>query len=177
MLSARLCPGLCARTVGEPRGGIRAVSVPDRAWALCTLERPDYADAFVVELADPLARTARRWMSAIFDDAPQQLRLSLWLAWRALGLRLGSPFSGSGPLGWEVETASPDVVLMSARSRIGMPAQLLLHRQSNSLLLDTFIQQETAIARAIWTATEPTHRRAVPIVLADFQRRVSSTTR
>jgi hypothetical protein len=70
-------------------------------------------------------------------------------------------------LGWEVRRNSPDLVLLGARSRIGMPAELAFERRHHSLLFATFVRHDNAIARAVWAATEPVH---VPIVRRVLER-------
>jgi hypothetical protein len=68
-------------------------------------------------------------------------------------------------LGWEVRRSTPDVVLLGARSRLGLPAELLFERQQQRLLFATFVQHENCIARAMWAAVEPVHRPIVRDVL------------
>ena len=104
--------------------------------------------AFVVDIADPTERTATQWVRAIFNDAPQTLRLRLWTVWIMLGFRLGSPFSRTRVLGWELERVTPDGIVLAARPHIGMPAQLLC------------------------AGIEPTHGLTVPMVLKEFRRRM-----
>jgi hypothetical protein len=161
--------------VGDRRdhdGGVRQLEVPRSARELSTLAHIDYADAFLIDIRDPKARTAEHWAREIFDDPPSTLRLRMWSAWTMmLGLRLGSPFSKRFVLGWEVRRSTPDHVLLGAGSRIGMPAQLLVKREEHALLFDTFVQKDNAIARAMWASIEPTHQWFVPTLLRQFRRR------
>jgi hypothetical protein len=161
---------------GDPRrcaqGGVRQINVPPAARDLSTLRRIDYADAFLVKVDDPKQRTAEQWARSILDDAPPNLYLTLWGAWIMLGLRLASPFSKRHVLGWEVRDTAADHVLLGARSRIGMPAELLVTRRADALLFDTFVQQGNPLARAVWAATKPTHHRVLPALLRQFRKRL-----
>jgi hypothetical protein len=150
---------------------VRAVPVPGAARALSSLEHIDYADAFLVDIQRPGRRTAEQWVRAIFDESANTLRLRLWSGWMVIGLRLAPPFATGHVLGWEIRRSTPESVLLGARSRIGMPAELLVSRQGEGLLFDTFVQQNNRIARAVWSAIEPTHRSVVPALLRQFMRR------
>lgn len=150
------------------------IEVPPAARRLSTLKRLDYADAFLVEVADVESKAPEEWMRRIFDDAPTQLRLRLWSAWIALGLKLGSPNSSTYVLGWSIRASTSAHVLLGASSRIGMPAELLLTHRRRGLLFDTFVQQDNLIARAVWRRTEPAHTRTVPAVLEQFARRLQA---
>jgi hypothetical protein len=149
----------------------RQVAVPPDARAFSTLAHIDYEDAFVVDTAEARERTAEEWARAILDDAPVGLRATLWPAWSVLGLRLGSPRSRRSVLGWEIRRSTPDVALLGARSRIGMPAELLVRRQAPGLLFATFVQKQTPVARAVWAAIDRLHRPIVRLVLGQAIRR------
>ena len=161
--------------VGDPantRGGVRKIEVPPEARELGTLEHLDYEDAYLVNVGNADARTAQQWARAIFDDAPNSARLRLWSAWIMLGLRLASPRSSRHVLGWEIRKNTPDFVLLGARSRIGMPAELLIKRQADAVLFDTFVQQRNPLARRVWAGIDPVHRAVVPSILRQLGRRV-----
>ena len=91
-----------------------------------------------------------------------------------LGLRLGSPLAKPLVLGWEVVQSTPNHALLGARSRIGMPAQLLVKREKGALLFDTFVQQSNPVARAMWASIELAHERFVPSLLTQFRRRTGA---
>jgi hypothetical protein len=136
---------------------VRQVPVPSEARARSTLSHIDYADAFVVDNEEGGERTAEEWLRAILEQAPLAVRGQLLSGWASLGLKLGR----GGVLGWPVRRSTPDVVLLGAGSRIGMPAELLLERRRGALLFCTFVQHDNAVARAAWAGVEPVH---VPIV-------------
>jgi hypothetical protein len=148
-------------TTAAPAGSVHKVAVPAAARARSTLAHVDYADAFVVDIGAAQDRTAEGWARAIVEGAPPSVQRKLRWGWAALGLKLGPTLSDRFVLGWEMRRNSPDLVLLGAGSRIGMPAELLLERRQRSLLFATFVQHDNAIARAVWAATEPVH---VPVV-------------
>jgi hypothetical protein len=148
-------------------GRVRQVAVPPAARARSTLAHVDYADAFVLDLRAAPICTAEEWARATVEGAPASVQRQLRWGWTALGLELGPTGSDRFVLGWEVRRNSPDLVLLGAGSRIGMPAELLFERRQHSLLFATFVQHDNAIARAVWAATEPVH---VPIVRRVLER-------
>jgi hypothetical protein len=144
---------------------VRQIEPPPAARALSTLPKVDYEDAFLVEIDAAQERTAEQWARAILEDAPIIMRGALWSAWSALGLRLGSPLSERFVLGWEVRRSTPDFVVLGAHSRIGMPAELLVKREQQTLLFSTLVRQGNPIARAVWAGIERGHLPVVRHVL------------
>ena len=65
-------------------------------------------------------------------------------------------------LGWPVRRAEPDFVLLGAQSRTGMPAELLIKREKDSVLLATLIQQKGPVMKRVWSLVEGPHQRIVP---------------
>jgi hypothetical protein len=151
--------------------------VPPAARRLSTLPAIDYEDAFLVDVGEIRHRTAEQWVRAIFDGAPMTMRATLWCAWSTLGLRLASPRSARHVLGWEVRRSTADHVLLGAGSRIGMPAELLLKRERDSLLFSTLVRHENPVARAVWGAIQPGHRPVVRYVLEQARRRLRAGER
>ncbi len=161
----------------ERIGGVRKIEVPPAARRLSTLDGIDHEDAYLVRVGRSTDRTAEQWARAIFDDAPSPLRLRLWSGWIMLGLRLAAPGSPGHILGWEIRKNTADFILLGARSRVGMPAELLIKRQGDAVLFDTFVQQQNPRARAVWAGIHPTHRLVVPSILEQFDRRVRRQVR
>ena len=157
--------------IGLPRrtssvaDSVRQVAVPPSARALSTLTRIDYEDAFLVETGPTAEQTGEQWARAIMEDAPAIMRTALPWGWFALGLKLGSTRSERLVLGWEVRRSAPDLALLGAGSRLGLPAELLFERRREALLCATFVQQDNRIARAVWAAVAPVHRPVVRYVL------------
>jgi hypothetical protein len=132
---------------------VRQVAVPAAVRALSTLDRVDYADAFRVELEDVGSRTAEEWARAVLEDAPLAVRGQLLSGWSSLGLKVGR----GSVLGWHVRSSTPDVLLLGAGSRIGMPGELLFKRERHGLLFATFVRQGNPVARALWGRVERVH--------------------
>jgi hypothetical protein len=156
--------GLLRRPPSLPRR-VRQVAVPPAARARCTLAGVDYADAFLVDVGAVGDRTAEQWARTVLEGAPAIMRAALLRGWSTLGLQLGSPRLDGSVLGWEVRRSSPDVALLGAASRLGMPAELLFERQPQRLLFATFVRQENGVARATWAGVEPVHRPIVRLLL------------
>ena len=144
---------------------VRQVSLPPAARAATTLDRVDYADAFVLTTGPASGRTAEEWARAMLEGAPAAVRDSLRRGWFALGLRLGPTGSERFVLGWELRRSTPDMALLGARSRIGMPAELLFERRDGDLLFATLVQHRNPLVRAVWAAVEPLHVQVVRRVL------------
>jgi hypothetical protein len=150
---------------------VRQGALPPDARALSTLSRVDYSDAFFVRTGSVQERTAEQWARVILEDAPMAVRKSLLSGWLTIGLKLDRSRSGHSVLGWEVRGSAADFVLLSADSRVGMPAQLLVARRPGELLFATFVQLGNLIARTMWAAIEPAHVRIVHDILEQASQR------
>ena len=136
---------------------VRQVPVPSEARALSTLPTIDYADAFVVEPGLRNGRTPEEWLRVMLEGSPVTTRKALRWAWLGLGLRLGPEDDDELVFGWKLRRSAPDHALLGASSRIGMPAELLLLRRTDTLLFDTFVGHESTAARVVWAGIEPGH--------------------
>jgi hypothetical protein len=157
------------------RGGtVRQIPVPPAARELSTLASIDYEDAFVLDTGSARERTAEEWARAILEGAPAATRTALRSGWSTIGLKLDDAPADRSVLGWEIRRSTPDVVLLDAGSRIGMPGQLLFKREEGALLFATFVQQQNPVARAVWAGVEPVHvpivRRLLQSVILDFRK-------
>jgi hypothetical protein len=153
----------------QPR--VRQVSPLPANQTVSTLGRIDYEDAFVVDVGPTHTRRAEQWLRVILVDAPPTVRLRLLAGWSMIGLKLGLAGSSRTMLGWTIRAAGADFVLLGVESRIGMPGELLLRREEHQLLFATFVRQDNALARAVWSAVEPGHVRTVRSLLEHASRR------
>lgn len=158
------------RTIGRiwrDEKTVSQIEPPQDARALCTLPRIDYADAFLVQTDSPSNWTAERWAMAILEQAPAAMRARLISGWAVLGLKLetGAESDSATVLGWPVRRNTPDVVLLGADSRIGMPAQLLVLLRPGGVLFATFLHHQSGVTRPLWAAIERTHLRVVAELL------------
>ncbi|MDT5151775.1 MAG: hypothetical protein QOI01_3508 [Mycobacterium sp.] len=151
----------------QDRVVVTQIDVPVDVRGLSTLPRIDYADAFLVRTGSSPEWSAERWARAILEDAPAPMQSRLLSGWKMLGLKVGSNAGvGSGAvLGWSVRRSTPEVVLLAADSRIGMPGQLLIMIRPEGLLFATFLQHRTVATRAVWAAVERTHVEVVHTLL------------
>jgi hypothetical protein len=121
--------------------------------------RPDYADAFAVELPRPDDTPPERWLGATLGQLPPVV---VWIT-----SRLGFSDETSGPLdGWEVRTNGPDVVHLVA----DLP---LLHvdfigrntSPTRRTLTTLLTYRRPWLARLVWLFVGPAHRRTARWVL------------
>jgi hypothetical protein len=142
----------------EAVGRVRQVTLPLAARALSTLSRVDSEDAFLVETGPAQDRTRGQWARAILEGAPISTRNALSRGWPALGLRLGSTQSDRSVPGWEAWRSTPDVALLGASGRLGLPGELLFENLQHTLLFATLVRLENRIACALWARIAPRHR-------------------
>lgn len=140
-------------------GEVHPVAVPPATRVLSTLRHVDYEDAFSLETSRAESQTAEQWIRVILGDAPARTRKALRRGWFALGLRLGSTQDDRLVLGWEVPRSSPDFALLGASSRLGLDGRVFLKRQRHSLIFGTLLWFKNPLARALWAAVAPAHRR------------------
>lgn len=154
-------------TRGRASGEVREVALPPEALALATLARVDYTDSFRLELPRVRELTGEEWARAILEDAPPATRTMLRRGWFALGVQLGSTEDDRLVLGWPVRWSSPDHVLLGARSRLGIEAEVLVRRERSAVVVATFMQLKNPAARAVWTGFAPKHRRVLHHLLEE----------
>ncbi|KUI47658.1 hypothetical protein AU198_23970 [Mycobacterium sp. GA-1199] len=135
-----------------------------------TLGRIDYTDAFEVGIEHPLQRSAEEWLRTILEGAPLHTRIRLLAAWSAIGLKLRTPGSAGSILGWEIRKRDAGFVMVGARSRIGMPGELVLRRENDGLLFATFVRHDNLIARRLWATIETSHVQTVRSLLERARR-------
>jgi hypothetical protein len=149
----------------ERREPVHRVTVPSTAEAHSTLDRVDYADAFLVDVGQARDQTCEQWARAVMEGAPPRTRQRLSRGWFTLGLRLGSVHADQFVLGWEIRRNTPDLVLLGANGRLGFSGELLFERQRHMLLFATFVQLDNCVARAAWAGIASHHRRVVQHLL------------
>ena len=150
---------------------VHQLDVPRSVLALSTLTRIDYADAFLVELG-PVHHTAEQCARETLEGAAPVIRAQLLSGWKSIGLKIGTGPSERSMLGWNVRQSTPELILLGAESRIGMPGELLFLREGDTLLFATFVCQSNLLARAVWAMIEPAHVRMVRQILDQAGRRL-----
>jgi hypothetical protein len=150
---------------GSSQRAATKVEVSDSSRALDTLTAPDYEISFELSIGPADVRTAEGWARACFERASRPVRWFLVGGWRfGLGLKLGPRPSTSHVLGWRIETSSPEVVILEARSRL-MTAHNLLEVHDDRVVVTTFVRYEKRAARWLWLAASQLHRLIVPRLL------------
>ena len=144
---------------------VHKVPLPAAAHAVSTLSSIDYHDAFRVDIGGD-RRTAEQWARMVLEDAPLRARSAMVTSWTAIGLRLHF-FGGSDRfvLGWEIRRRSRDVLLLGASSLIGMPAELVVRRENQTLLFATLVEKRTPLASLVWASIEAMHQSFVPALI------------
>lgn len=157
----------------------RVIDVPPDARALSTLARIDYANAVLADIdtVDDAARrrTGEQWARAVLEDAPPDTRSELTQGWSRLGIHLGPARSDEHVLGWSVRRSTPDYALIAAGASGGLRGELLIERRQGSLLFASFIQQDSAEARALWAAVEHMHTPVMCRLVADAITRATTS--
>jgi len=144
---------------------VRQVPLPPEMRALSTLPQIDYSDVFLAETDRAQDFTAEEWLRKILESAPAKFKVAAPTTWFSLGLKHGLPWSDRTILGWPVRQRDPNFIRVGAESRTGMPAELLLKRNADSIILATLIQHRSPVMKRVWSAVAPHHRRVVPQLL------------
>ena len=148
---------------------VRARRIPlDGAEAPAGREAPDYADAFEVPLRESDSRSPEAFARAALEDAPWLVREAVWVAHRyVLRLRLAPRSSPAHLRGWTIVTSKPDVMQLEAISPL-LGRGVIVGRRPDPTraVLTTYIFfTRPAVARVLWAAIGPLHRRVAPFLL------------
>ena len=154
---------------------VREIALPRAARALTTLPQLDYHDTFVFDLPRTEDRTAEQWARAMLEGASDATRAGLRAGWLALGLKLGPEEAKDRVLGWEVRRSTPEVLILSGESHLGMRGELLFQRRKRTLLFATFLVHTNDVARTVWAGAAPMHRKIVRRLLEQAVRRAGDT--
>ena len=149
------------------RGVVGVREVAESVRTLVALPRVDYADRFV--LATDVDATPEQWARAMFGDVPS---VAEWWIWRGvLGLRLSRGRSPVTVGGWRVGARSEDWIRLEAASR-SLRAEMLVQTAAGQVSWTTSLHHDRRVARVVWPPLSAVHRRLVPRVLRDAERRL-----
>lgn len=131
-------------------------------------EAGDYEVAFEIPRPEGRRRSAEQWARSMFEEAPLALRWFLIVGWIALTcrLRLRPRRSPTRVLGWEIESHSPDTVVLVVHAWVGITSRLVVSVDAGSVTLASFVHCTRPAARAVWAAAIPLHERVLPYLLA-----------
>jgi hypothetical protein len=128
-----------------------------------TLAGADYASGFETARAATDTRSPEQWARATWEGAPRGVRGFLVTGWKlGLGLRLGS--GSDHVLGWTVVTATPETIVLEARSGL-LTAHNMVRVEDTRVLWTTFVRYEKPSARLLWRAAAPVHHLTLPYLL------------
>ncbi|WP_100499961.1 DUF2867 domain-containing protein [Geodermatophilus chilensis] len=148
------------RTVGT-------CEVPASVRALSSLPDIDYADRFV--LATDAEATPEQWARAMFGDVPSSAE---WVIWRGLlGLRLSRGRSPATVGGWRVGGRGEDWIRLEAASWF-LSADMLVQTAEGRVSWTTCLHHDRRVGQVVWPPLSAVHRRLVPRVLRDAERRI-----
>jgi hypothetical protein len=148
-------------------GVVGVHEIPGSVRTLSSLPRIDYADRFA--LSTDAAATPEQWARAMFGDAPG---VAEWFIWRGvLGLRLRRGRSPATVAGWRIGGRGEDWIrLETASSSLG--ADLIVQTEEGRVSLTTCLDQGRRRDELVWHRLSAVHRRLVPRVLRDAERRI-----
>jgi hypothetical protein len=137
-------------------------------------EECDYEAAFALDLPESRTVSAEQWARSIFEGAPLAVRWFLIGGWTAITCRLRPRRSPSRVLGWQIENASPDVVVMTVQAWVGLTSHLVVSVDAGLVAVASFVRYSgpgAPVARTVWAATIPLHERMLPYLLTGAMRR------
>jgi hypothetical protein len=141
--------------------------VPEDVRTLGSLPRIDYADRFV--LATDVDATPEQWARAMFGDVAS---VAEWCIWRGvLGLRLSRGRSPVTIGGWRVGARGEDRIRLEAASWY-LSAEMLVQTAAGRVSWTTSLHLDRRVGRVVWPPLSAVHRRLVPRVLRDAERRI-----
>ncbi|MDQ2726797.1 MAG: hypothetical protein M3Y91_02795 [Actinomycetota bacterium] len=133
-----------------------------------------YEAAFSIERPGGSAPSAEQWARALFEEAPRVLRWFLIIGWTAITCRLRPRRARSRVLGWQIERASPDTVVLAVSAWVGLTSRLVISVGAGRVTVASFVSfagPAKPVARTVWAATIPLHERIQPYLLTAAARR------
>ena len=151
-------------------GVVGVHEIPGSVRTLSSLPRIDYADRFA--LSTDADATPEQWARAMFGDVPG---VAGWSIWRGvLGLRLSRGRSPATVAGWRIDGRGEDWIRLEAASR-SLSAEMLVQTAEGRVSLTTCLDQGRRRDEIVWHRLSAVHRRLVPRVLRDAERRIRAT--
>ena len=148
-------------------GVVGVHEIPESVRTIGSLSQIDYADRFA--LSTDADATPERWARAMFGDAPG---VAGWFIWRGvLGLRLGRGRSPATVAGWRIGGRGEDWIRLETASG-SLGANLVVQTAEGQVSLTTCLHQGRRRDEIVWHALSAVHRRLVPRVLRDAERRI-----
>jgi hypothetical protein len=154
--------------VGSVTTVIGRQNVPAKVLSLVTLGEPDYVDCFTIATPRATERSAEEWARAILELAPLARRSTRPL-WRLMGLRLGPPNSPDHVQGWRIAERG-DVWLRVETGSWYASAQAVCLVEEGRISISLSLHYDRLPAAVIWAIVSGPHQRAVPVMLRQAMR-------
>jgi hypothetical protein len=150
--------------LGSP-GVVRGVTASLRTAS--SLPGIDYADRF--DLATDVRATPEQWARAMFGDVPSAAEVAIWRG--LLGLRLSPGRSPDTVGGWRIGVRDEDRIRLETASA-SLRAEMHVETGAGRVSWTTCLHHTGAWSRLVWPPASAAHRRLVPRVLRDAERRL-----
>ncbi len=141
--------------------------IPGSVRAMSSLLEIDYADRYA--LATDAEATPEQWARAVFGDVPDVAERFIWRG--LLGLRLTRGRSPATVAGWRIGGRGEDWIRLETASS-SLVANLIVQTTEGRVSLTTCLDQGRCRDEVVWQALSAVHRRLVPRVLRDGERRI-----
>lgn len=147
--------------------------VPEPIRSLHGLDRVDYVDLSTVQTTEATNWPAERWARAVLEEGPAARRFA-FIPWRVLlGLRLGPSYAPGYVHGWRIAAGDDDWIRLEAASWL-MTCIAVAHVADDHVSVALFVRYDHPIAAGWWTVLSPVHRRAMPVILRQGLRALTS---
>jgi hypothetical protein len=151
---------------------VKIDEIPESVRSHITFAKTDYIDLFEVATGREDC-SAEQWARAILERA-QLSRRSARRLWSLMGLRLGPPNSPDYVQGWRIAGSGEGWIRLETSSwYLAAEAVCLVDDGHVSVSLSLRYVQRV-VAAAIWAVVRPSHQRAVPIMLRQAVRIMTS---
>jgi hypothetical protein len=164
------------RTLTSRPHAARRCEVPPEALRLQTLSRPDYQDAFCVEVDPRERRSVIGWARGIFEEQALPVEALLVLVGLLLRLPPGPLRSPDHVLGMKVVEHTEDAGVGGGDGpAVGLRIVIMAPAGNRPLTMSTFLQINDARWRPVVRLLLIGHRRVVPLLLNRVAARAAFT--
>jgi len=134
----------------------------------------NYEVAFEIDRPQGSTMTAEQWARAMCEQAPTAMRWFLIVGWIGITLRIRPRRSASRVLGWPIETASPEVIVLAVKALVGLRSCNVISIDAEHVNLSSFVSYVGPVkplAWAVWAIARPLHEVVLPYLVTGARRR------
>ena len=154
-------------------GEVGLAHVPEPIRSLHSLDRVDYVDLFTLHAPEATDWSAAEWARAVLEDGPAARRFA-FIPWRVLlGLRLGPSYVPGYIHGWKITGGEDDWARLEAASWL-MTCNGVAQVADGQVSIALFVRYDHLIAAAWWSVLSIVHRQAMPVILQQGRRVLTS---